>query len=138
MLSLAACASQDGPSQGGGPGHVTSPPQHFLGVSVSGSPPAIHVSDERLNVHGNDNVIFWDIAPGTNYTFPAQNGIRFTSQNDGDRRWRCNSPVAQGKRIMCRGGKSPGPGNPPIEYKYDVTLAGNPPVTPLDPFVVNR
>jgi hypothetical protein len=110
---------------------------HCIKVTVStiGGPLKIAVNSPELHVHGQDQVIFWDLenSTGQSYKFP-DNGIAFNAGDGGTAQFTCERQSKA--KFKCKDSGTVG------HYKYIVTLdvggVGDPPVSPLDPWIYNE
>jgi hypothetical protein len=91
------------------------------------SPSKVH------NIDANGFDVVWEIVPkaGQSYTFKNPGGIFFKSA-EGQQLFMCH-PEANGTRFSCHTNvKNAKP------YEYGIELVGTPPVSRLDPWVVNH
>jgi hypothetical protein len=92
----------------------------------------------RMSVPGQENVsangfdVVWEIvqSPGQSYLFRNPGGIRFKSA-EGRKAFRCHAEM-RGARYSCHGNRNG------RSYEYQIELVGTPPVSVLDPWIVNR
>ena len=102
-------------------------------VDCSHSPCVIRIASQFTNVDANGFDVVWQIVPkaGQSYTFKDPGGIGFKDA-EGQQLFRCH-PEANGARFKCHSNVKNGK-----PYEYGIDLVGSPPVSPLDPWIVNR
>ena len=101
-------------------------------VNCTHSPCTITLPDSQQNVDANGFDVVWEIVPGAgqSYVFKNPGGIFFKTP-EGQNAFMCHRE-AQGAKFSCHGNKDG------KNYKYGVELVGTPPVSVLDPWIVNR
>ena len=102
-------------------------------VDCGHSPCVIRISSQFTNVDANGFDVVWQIVPkaGQSYKFKDPGGIAFKDA-EGQQTFRCHSE-ANGARVKCHSDVKNGKA-----YEYGIDLVGSPPVSPLDPWIVNR
>lgn len=102
-------------------------------VDCGHSPCVITISSQFTNVDANGFDVVWQLVPkaGQSYTFKDPGGIGFKDA-EGQQLFRCH-PEANGARFKCHSNTKNGK-----PYEYGIELVGSPPVSPLDPWIVNR
>jgi hypothetical protein len=101
-------------------------------VDCGHSPCTITVPDNQQFVDANGFDIVWAIVPGTgqSYKFKNPGGIFFKT-TQGQNAFMCHAE-ANATKFSCHGDRN---GN---AYEYGIELVGQPPVSILDPWIVNR
>ena len=102
-------------------------------VDCGQSPCVVRISSQFTNVDANGFDVVWQIVPkaGQSYTFKDPGGIGF-KEAEGQQLFNCH-PEANGARFKCHSNVKNGK-----PYEYGIDLVGSPPVSPLDPWIVNR
>jgi hypothetical protein len=102
-------------------------------VDCGPSPCVIRISSQFTNVDANGFDVVWQIVPkaGQSYTFRNPGGVSF-KEAEGQRLFRCQ-PEMNGARFRCHSNVKNGK-----PYEYGIELVGSPPVSFLDPWIVNR
>ena len=86
------------------------------------------------NIDANGFDVVWEIVPkaGQSYTFKNGGGV-FFKEAGGQQLFKCHPEGPGGTRFKCHSDtKDAKP------YQYGIELVGNPPVSVLDPWIVNR
>jgi len=85
------------------------------------------------NIDANGFDVVWEIVPkaGQSYTFKNPGGI-FFKQAEGQQLFVCH-PEMNGTRFSCHSNVKNA-----RSYEYGIELVGTPPVSRLDPWIVNR
>ena len=98
-------------------------------VSCTNTPCTISVDHPNVAAHGF--AVVWEIVPkaGQSYLFKNPGGIFFKTPS-GQSAFACH-PEMNDKKYRCQGNRDG------KTYEYGIELVGTPPVSKLDPFIVN-
>jgi hypothetical protein len=101
-------------------------------VNCTASPCAITVQSQYLNMAANGFAVVWEIVakPGQSYKFKNPGGI-FLKTAAGQQAFHCDAEMNDAK-FSCHGNRDS------KTYEYGIELVGSPPVSKLDPWIVNK